>query len=217
MQNAPGAGSPWQSRRSTLAGAGMKALRELVTTIAMAAVVFILVQATVRNYRVEGFSMASSLGNGELVLVSKLAYARPDVRGISKVLPFLDRDKDGFMEPLGAPMRGDVVVFHSVEESSRFLVKRVIGLPGDSVEIRRGVVYSNGKPVDERAYIDNPGVFSMGATTVPANSYWVMGDNRTASSDSRTWGFLPRKNIVGKAWVSYWPLSRLGWVKAPRF
>lgn len=217
MQNAPGAGGPWQSRRSSVAGVWVKVLRELVTTVAMAAVVFILVHATVRNYRVEGFSMDSSLKNGELVLVSKLAYARVNVSGISKVLPFLDRDKDGAMQPFGAPMRGDVAVFNSVEKSGRFLVKRVIGLPGDSVEIRRGVLYSNGKPVDERSYIDNPGVYTMSATTVPSGSYWVMGDNRTASSDSRAWGFLPRKNIVGKAWVSYWPLSQLGWVKAPHF
>ena len=217
MQNFPDAGSPWWSRRSLVAGAGMRAFRELLTTVVMATLVFILVQGTVRNYRVEGFSMDNSFHNGQLVLVSKLSYARPGVKGISKVLPFLDRDKDGVMEPFGAPMRGDVVVFYSVEQSGRFLVKRVIGLPGDSVEIRKGVIYSNGKPVDERSYIDNPGVYTMSATTIPSGSYWVMGDNRTASSDSRTWGFLPRKNLVGKAWVSYWPLDRLGWVRAPRF
>ncbi len=71
----------------------------------------------------------------------------------------------------------------------------------------------NGQRLDESAYVDRPGTFSKAATTVPEDQYWVMGDNRTGSSDSRSFGPIPRENIVGKTWVSYWPLSHFGFVR----
>ena len=202
--------------KATTPGAWMRVLHEIVITAAMAATVFLLVQFTVRNYRVEGFSMDPSLQNGELVLVNKLAYMRVETN--DRRLPsVLDRDKNGLIEPLGPPRRGDVIVFHSTEEQGRFLVKRVIGLPGDTVEMRRGVVYSNGKSVDETSYIEHPGANTMAPFKVPVGHYWAMGDNRIGSSDSRSWGPLPEEKIVGRAWVAYWPLSRFGIIETPRF
>ncbi|MBF8299479.1 MAG: lepB [Dehalococcoidia bacterium] len=161
--------------------------------------------------------MVPSMDDGELMLVNKLAYARFNADGPAKAVSFLDWDKNGVMEPFGEPRRGDVIVFHSTQEAGRFLVKRVIGIPGDTVEIRRGDVYSNGEQVNERTYIDNAGSFSMAPLHLSPGEYWVMGDNRTGSSDSRIWGTLPRANIVGKAWIAYWPVSHIGLVKAPRF
>ena len=217
MPDAPDAGQSWRVKSSVVVSSGLRVVRELVITVAMAAAVFLLVHATVRNYRVEGFSMERSLDNGELVLVTKLSYLQIALGGPGRALSLFDRDDDGVLEPFGGPQHGDVIVFLSVDGSDRFLVKRVIGLPGDTVEIKRGIVYSNGKMVDERGYIDNPGVYTMDAVKVPADKYWVMGDNRTGSSDSRSWGLLPRKNIVGKASVSYWPAGRIGVIAAPRF
>ena len=202
---------------SSAAGSGMRAVRELLVTVAMAAAVFFLVQATVRNYRVEGTSMEHSLDNGELVLVSRLSYLDIPVDGIARPLAVFDHGKDGVLEPFGGPKRGDVIVFHAVDNSNRFLVKRVIGLPGDTVELRRGVLYSNGKLVDEHTYITLPDTFNLTPEKVPAGRYFVLGDNRPGSSDSRYWGFLPRQNIVGRAVVSYWPPGRITLIHAPRF
>ena len=211
------AGEGLPERKSRVVTSGLKAVRELAITVAMAAVAFLLVHATVRNYRVEGSSMESSLDNGELVLVTKVSYPQFHLAGPGKILTIFDRDRNGVLEPFGGPKHGDVIVFHAVDSSDRFLVKRVIGLPGDTVEIRRGVIYSNGKLVDEHSYIVTPGVFSMDPIKVPEGKHWVMGDNRTGSSDSRSWGLLPRQNIVGRAVISYWPAGRIGLIKSPRF
>jgi signal peptidase I len=117
---------------------------------------------------------------------------------------------------------GDVVVFIAPPDPTKDYIKRVIGLPGDSIYIKGGDVYVNGKLLDESAYL-NPDVktyegafLSEGQTiTVPPNEYFVLGDNRPESSDSRTWGFVTKDEIIGKSLFVYWPLDRIRLIKNP--
>jgi signal peptidase I len=112
------------------------------------------------------------------------------------------------------PERGDIVVFRPTEkleaenQHSDF-VKRVIGLPGDKVEIKGGKVYINNKVLKEN-YIQEQPRYNYGPVTIPANQYFVLGDNRNNSYDSHYWGFVPRENIIGKAAWRVWPLDRVG-------
>jgi signal peptidase I len=110
---------------------------------------------------------------------------------------------------LGTPQRGDVIVFEPPSRPNEDYVKRVIGIPGDLVEVRKGQVLINDKPVEE-PYILFPGTYSMSPRRVGPNELFVLGDNRNSSSDSHSWGMLAQDNVVGKAWISYWPPSRWG-------
>jgi signal peptidase I len=105
---------------------------------------------------------------------------------------------------LHEPQRGDIVVFHDPNDSGRKLIKRVIGLPGELLEIKNGQVYVNDHLLQED-YIQRLGLTSRPLTPIPDGHYFFLGDNRTNSSDSRNWGALPQQEIVGKAWLSYWP------------
>jgi len=112
--------------------------------------------------------------------------------------------------------RGDIIVFQATENSHEELdlVKRVIGLPGEKVQIKNGKVYINDKPLYE-PYIKEPPDYEYGPVIVPENSYFMLGDNRTASKDSHVWGFLPEENILGKVWIRYWPLNKIGALTPP--
>ncbi|HEY9675846.1 MAG TPA: signal peptidase I [Waterburya sp.] len=112
------------------------------------------------------------------------------------------------------PKRGDIVVFSPTEtlKQQNFkdaFIKRVIGLPGDKVEVKEGRVYINNQPIQEK-YIEDQPNYRFGPVTVPDNEYLVLGDNRNNSYDSHYWGFVPRKNIIGRAVVRFWPLNRVG-------
>lgn len=113
------------------------------------------------------------------------------------------------------PERGDIVVFWPPEglfdegERRDAFIKRVIGTPGDTVEITDGVVFVNGEPLEEN-YIKEPPVSAWGPEIVPKDSYVVLGDNRNSSFDSRSWGFVSEDDIIGKAVVRFWPPSRIG-------
>jgi len=114
------------------------------------------------------------------------------------------------------PQRGQVIVFNPPppnEESRYPFIKRVIGLPGDTVEIRDGKVFVNGTALDEDEYIKERPDYTMAATVVPENEYFVLGDNRNNSSDSHVGWTVPRDNIIGKAWFTYWPPGRWRVVK----
>lgn len=113
------------------------------------------------------------------------------------------------------PVRGDIIVFWPPAElfppgkRRDAFIKRVIGLPGDTVEITQGKVYVDGQPLQE-SYIKAPPEYQWGPERVPDKSYLVLGDNRNSSYDSHAWGFVPQENIIGKAVVRFWPLNRVG-------
>lgn len=120
------------------------------------------------------------------------------------------------------PKLGDVIVFKALNDPEKDYIKRVIGTPGDTVMIKNGDVLVNGKILDQSAYLPSSTKTYGGSflkegvkVTVPANSYFVMGDNRSGSSDSREWGPVPIESIVGESFFSYWPLNKTGLVKNP--
>ena len=111
------------------------------------------------------------------------------------------------------PQRYDVIIFKYPEDPSKNFVKRLIGLPGETVKIRGGQVFINEKPLDMTGYTTVPDDCYFGPVTVPAHEYFVMGDNRPNSADSRVWGFLPRENVMGTGWFRIWPPSRVGFYR----
>jgi signal peptidase I len=182
-------------------------IRELFETVILAMLIFLGLQFSMGNYRVEGSSMLPTLEEGEYVIVNKLVYMRLDPRDIVSLIPFVDIVDDGDVFPFHAPRRGEVIIFEFPNNREREFVKRVIGLPGDTVEIRRGSVIVNSIPLDE-PYITRRDSGDMGRITVPEGGYFVLGDNRRASNDSRSWGPVPTDHIIGRALVSFWPLNR---------
>ncbi len=113
----------------------------------------------------------------------------------------------------GVLKRGGIVIFKNPENMDVYLVKRVIGLPGDTVEIGGGQLYLNGEPKDEPYLKNKRIVYKYGPDRVPPENLFVLGDNRNNSADSSVWGFLPAKNLRGKVIFRYWPINRLGRIK----
>lgn len=162
-------------------------LREVLATLLLALLIFLGVQATLESREVEGHSMEPNLYTEQRVLVIKASYW------------------------FGDPQRGDVIIFDSPQDPSRTLIKRVIALPGEEVEIKDGQVYITDINDDtfslDEDYIKEEPNYTYGPRVVPEDEYFVLGDNRNHSTDSRSWGMLPRENIIGKAWLCYWPPS----------
>lgn len=152
---------------------------DLLETVLLAAVLYLGINALSARVRVDGFSMEPTLQDGEYVLVSRLAYR------------------------LGEPQRGDIIVLKYPGEPPQDLIKRVIGLPGDTVEVQNLNVFVNGQQLVE-PYIAAAPIYG-GTWRVPQGSLFVLGDNRNDSSDSHSWGMLPIQNVVGKAILIYWP------------
>jgi signal peptidase I len=184
---------------------------ELLQTLLLAALIFFAVRAMAQNFRVEGSSMEPGLHDGQYLLVNKAVYFKINLDTLSKYIPFVDAGDHPQRFLFRAPHRGDVIVFRFPNDPSRDFIKRVIGVPGDTVEVVDGTVYLNGAALDE-SYITNRGAYDFQRQTVPDGSYFVLGDNRNNSYDSHVWGFLPEQNIIGQAMVSYWPLSEFGGV-----
>lgn len=152
---------------------------DLVETLLLALILYAGINALTARVRVDGFSMNPTLQDGEYVLVSKLAYH------------------------LGEPQRGDIIVFRYPGEPPQDLIKRLIGLPGDVVEVKDGLVFVNGEQLSEPYIAASP--LYDGNWRVPDGYLFVLGDNRNDSSDSHSWGVLPDDNVIGKAIVIYWP------------
>ncbi len=184
---------------------------ELVQTLVLAILIFLAVRAMAQNFRVEGSSMEPGLHNGQYLLVNKAVYFKIDLTTLSKFLPFVHAGPHDERFVFHGPQRGDVIVFRYPQDPSRDFIKRVIGLPGDTVQIVNGTVYVDGTALDE-PYINGVSHANYDQTVIPAGNYFVLGDNRNNSSDSRSWGFVPEGNIIGKAMFTYWPLSDLGGV-----
>ena len=154
-------------------------LLDILETVILAVVLYFGINAVSARVRVDGFSMNPTLQNGEYILVNKMAYKT------------------------GKPQRGDIVVFMFPMNLEEDLIKRVIGLPGESVIVKDGVVSINGTPLKE-PYI-NAAPFYNGEWQVPEGQLFVLGDNRNDSRDSHQWGLLPIENVIGKAVLIYWP------------
>ena len=190
-------------------------LSDTLETALMAMVIFLLLQATIQNFRVEGPSMVPTLNHGEHLLVNKLVYLQlPSV--IAGLVPGLSDDPNKSHYLFHEPQREEVLVFHFPQDPDRDFVKRIIGVPGDTVALEEGRVFLNGKLLDE-PYLVNRGTSNMAPIQVPPKSYFVLGDNRPRSNDSRTWSFVfvSESAIVGKAWFTYWPFANLGLVRLP--
>ena len=182
-------------------------LKDLLETIALALLIFMALQASVRNYRVELSSMESTLLPKDRLVVNKLVYFHLDTEIIDRLVPFVDIWKENeTLFPFHSPRRADIIVFRFPNDPSRDFVKRVIGLPGETVSMKRGEVFIDGDRLDE-PYLMERDNDNMAPTLVAPDSYFVLGDNRDGSSDSRHWGLVPLDSIVGKVLVRYWPLS----------
>lgn len=181
-------------------------VRELAETLLLAVLIFLAVHVSMQNFKVEGSSMEPSLDHGEYLIVNRLAYAEIDL-SIFDWVPFFDAGDNPVHHLWGSPGRGDVIVFSSPTNINRDFIKRIIGVPGDVVEIDResGAVRVNGEILDE-PYTRGKSACSTscGPWVVPERSYFVMGDNRSNSSDSRQGWFVPEENIIGKALITYW-------------
>lgn len=178
---------PDADSRGNLWGEARLLLRDLIFALMIAVLVVVFI---VQPVKVEGTSMLPRLHDGERIFVNKLIYYDE-----YRWAPTIDR--------------GDIVVFWFPDDPSKSYIKRVVGLPGDMVEIHEGIVRVNGLDLNE-TYLDssrNLAHRSQPAVYVKPNYYFVMGDNRDNSSDSRIWGLVPKKYIYGKALFRYWPLN----------
>ncbi len=162
---------------------------DLLQTILLAASIFLVIYIFFfRPFQVSGESMYPTYENREYILTNLIGLKFESLK------------------------RGDVIVFKSPTDPDKDFIKRVIGIPGDSVMTQDGFVFVNGKKIDESKYL-GPDVRTYGGSsmrdgtpvTVPPENYIVMGDNRPFSSDSREWGLLPQKNVIGKSFFVYWP------------
>ena len=168
-------------------------LRDILTTIVIAVVIFFGLQTTIQSYVVDGDSMNPDFHNGQRLLVNKVVYK------------FFHK-----------PQRGDVIIFHTPQQppGSIPLIKRIIGMPGESVEINGGVVYvhqNDGTTIAlNEPFITSPAIYPYKSGIIPPNQYFVLGDNRNNSGDSREGWMAPESKIIGKAWISTWPPDTWG-------
>jgi signal peptidase I len=179
-----GSGAPAERTAARLWRAGWEFLHDLSVAVLFC---FFLITFVAQAFRVQGTSMEPLLEDGERIVVNKFVYR---------------------FRPID---RGDVVVFWYPRDPSVSFIKRVVGLPGDSVEIRAGRLYVNNAPVDE-SYL--PPSFRDSDTVPPTEVrrgyYFVLGDHRRSSNDSRSWGEVPERYIYGRAVFRFWPVARLG-------
>lgn len=185
-------------------------LREIVETVLLALLVFLAVRASVQHYRVEGQSMDPTLVNGEFLLVNSIIYSQVDIGKLGSWIPFWDPGEPDVRYVFHGPERGDIIVFHHPQANAeRDLVKRIIAIEGDTIEIRDNAVFVNGRQLVE-PYVQTPRHETMAPLLIPRDHYFVMGDNRGNSLDSRNFGPIHEDLIVGKALGSWWPRDKIG-------
>lgn len=182
-----------------------KSLREFSQTVVTAAVIFIFLQLVTQTFRVVGPSMEPVLADGHHVLVNKLAYIDVANDRLVQFLPWVTVAHEVEKEYIfRGPESGDVIVFRPPDGSTADFVKRVIGIPGDVIDIRDGNVYVNGKKRE-----DDPRTLRQGGLDYPAKvpngHFFVLGDNRGQSHDSRAWSYVQADDIVGRVFFRYWP------------
>jgi signal peptidase I len=171
-------------------------LRELVEVVVLAVILYFGISFAVQAVHVEGLSMFATLDDNDYLIANKIDYR------------------------LHAPQRGDIIILRPPTDNSKDFIKRIIALPGERLLISGGFVYINGHKLDEpylpEAWTQLRDWSPSGpdGTVVPPNSYFVMGDNRNRSQDSRVFGFIGRDRIDGRAWFRIWPLSHAGGIYA---
>ena len=153
---------------------------QILIVVLVAIGIFFISRATVQSFVVLGHSMNPSLEDGQRILVDKVLYR------------------------IREPRQGEVIVFEPPPGMHEDLIKRIIAAPGDTIEIRDGMVIVNGFVMSEPYIMESPG-YSMDEEEIPEGEYFVLGDNRNNSNDSHRWGTVPQEDIVGKAWLSIWP------------
>ena len=182
--------------------------REIIEAVVLAAVVFMLLQVTVRNFKVDGSSMDPTLEDGQYLLVNRLVYLRVELDRLAKIVPFWKAGEGLSRHAIHAPKRGEVIVFEfpdsNPNNSRKDFVKRVVGLPGETMRMFDGKVFVNEEVLDE-PYLSQKDHSNASEVTLGEGEYYALGDNRTHSNDSRSWGAVPEANICGKVWMVYWP------------
>jgi signal peptidase I len=167
--------------------------------------------------------MEPNLHSGQYILVNKIVFFHFDMNAPMRLLPGNAELGQKIVYPFRRPHRGDVVVFEYPRDQSKDYIKRVIGVEGDTVEIRDGKVFVNGVMLDESYLQGAPTICrvedrcAQGAIAVQAGTIFVLGDNRNNSSDSREWDALPLDRVIGQAWVSYWPQEHWGMIATPTY
>lgn len=162
---------------------------DIIETLLLSAILFVVINAVTARVRVDGYSMVPTFQGGEFIIVSKMTYR------------------------FGEPSRGDILVFHQPRDPDQDYIKRVIGLPGETVWVNNGQVLIDGQVLDE-PYLNDVPRYS-GSWSVPEGMIFVLGDNRNNSSDSHSWGPLSMNNVIGRAVFVYWPFSSLGKIEHP--
>lgn len=231
----PATGEP---QAAMAARAAQPAHKSIIREYAEAIIIAMLLAFAIRVFVVQAFkipsgSMIPTLLVGDHILVSKLSYGLQWPTGckFQPGFPPVTCYSSRTLIPFGAIQRGDIIVFRFPEDEDKDFIKRVIGLPGDTIQIRNKVVHVNGTPFEDRAFTQriDPGVINghinprdnFGPVTVPDDAYFVMGDNRDQSLDSRFWGYVRTEKVRGKAFRIYWSWSGQGswteWVRWERF
>lgn len=201
------------------------ALREIIETAILAILIFVTVRSVVLNFKVEGSSMLPTLENGEMILVNRNAYRDLDFGDFVDWIPGVPEQHWFTIVDWGAPTRGDVIVFTPPEPGDQKpYIKRVIGLPGDHVQVTENFeVLVNGVALDEdyigdyRSECVLVSNFPYCDVTVPEGHYFVMGDHRNNSQDSRFFSVVAEDRIIGKAWIVYWPMDNFGTIDHPNY
>jgi signal peptidase I len=217
---------------------GRAGAKSIIREYAEAIIVAMLLAFAIRVFVVQAFkipsgSMIPTLLIGDHILVSKLSYGLqwPADCKLQWNFPPVNCYKSQTVIEFGKPQRGDIIVFRFPEDEEKDFIKRIVGTPGDTVQVRNKVVLVNGQPLNDKAFTQriDPGMIdgtinprdNFGPVTVPEESYFVMGDNRDQSLDSRFWGYVREEKIRGKAFRIYWSWSGQGnwteWVRWERF
>jgi len=183
-------------------------LKEWVESIIVALLLAMVIRAfVIQAFKIPTGSMRPTLIEGDLILVNKFIYGAR--------IPFTDNR----LPALSEPKRGDIIVFIFPQDRKKDFIKRLVGLPGETVEIKSGTIYINDKPILDNVfsqrYYYNRGDFGLEnkKVIIPKDSYFVLGDNSGSSMDSRYWGFVPKKDLLGKAMVIYFPPQRIRIIK----
>ncbi len=240
VSGSPAAGDQASMSGAKLAGhsTGQAERKSIIREYAEAIVVAMLLAFAIRVFVVQAFkipsgSMIPTLLIGDHILVSKLSYGFqwPTDCKLQWNLPPVNCYASKTVVTFGAPQRGDIIVFRFPEDEEKDFIKRIVGVPGDTVQLRNKVVLVNGEPLEDKAFTQriDPGIIdstinprdNFGPVTVPEGSYFVMGDNRDQSLDSRFWGYVREEKIRGKAFRIYWSWNGQGnwteWVRWERF